>query len=83
MKIEPARSLDNPFFCLDIFGVRTLIRFEPEWNFVNGMTDMVKELCECHVDYLRTLGFLYYYRTHPKFLTSSSKGLTIIRDEEC
>ena len=44
MKIEPARSFDYPVFVYDISRARTLLRFEPEWNVLNGITDMVKEL---------------------------------------
>jgi len=44
MKIESARSFDYPIFVYDISRARTLLRFEPEWNVLNGITDMVKEL---------------------------------------
>jgi len=44
MKIEPARTFDYPIFVYDISKARTLLRFEPEWNVLNGITDMVKEL---------------------------------------
>jgi len=44
MKIEPARTFDYPIFVYDISKARTLLRFEPEWNVLNGVTDMVKEL---------------------------------------
>ncbi len=43
MKIEPARTFDYPVFVYDISRARTLLRFEPEWNVLNGITDMVKE----------------------------------------
>ncbi len=43
MKIEPARTFDYPIFVYDISRARTLLRFEPEWNVLNGITDMVKE----------------------------------------
>ncbi len=44
MKIEPARSFDYPIFVYDISRARTLLRFEPEWNVLDGITDMVKEM---------------------------------------
>jgi len=44
MKIEPARTFDYPIFVYDISKARTLLRFEPEWNVLNGIMDMVKEL---------------------------------------
>jgi len=44
MKIEPARSFDYPVFVYDISRARTLLRFEPEWNVLDGIMDMVKEL---------------------------------------
>ena len=44
MKIEPARTFDYPIFVYDISRARTLLRFEPKWNVLNGITDMVKEL---------------------------------------
>jgi UDP-glucose 4-epimerase len=44
MKIEPARGFDYPVFVYDISKARTLLRFEPEWNVLNGVTDMVKKL---------------------------------------
>ena len=44
MKIEPARTFDYPIFVYDISRARTLLRFEPEWNVLDGITDMVKEL---------------------------------------
>jgi len=43
MKIEPARTFDYPIFVYDISKARTLLRFEPEWNVLNGIIDMVKE----------------------------------------
>jgi len=43
MKIEPARSFDYPIFVYDISRARTLLRFEPEWNVLDGIADMVKE----------------------------------------
>lgn len=44
MKIEPARNFDYPIFFYDISKARTLLRFEPQWNVLNGITDMVKEV---------------------------------------
>jgi UDP-glucose 4-epimerase len=44
MKLEPARVFDYPIFVYDISRARTLLRFEPEWNVLNGITDMMKEL---------------------------------------
>ena len=44
MKIEPARVFDYSIFVYDISKARTLLRFEPEWNVLNGITDMVKEM---------------------------------------
>jgi len=44
MKIEPARTFDYPIFVYDISRARTLLRFEPEWNVLDGITDTVKEL---------------------------------------
>jgi len=44
MKIEPARTFDYPIFVYDISKARSLLRFEPELNVFNGITDMVKEL---------------------------------------
>jgi len=44
MKIEPARTFDYPIFVYDISKARTLLRFEPEWNILDGITDMAKEL---------------------------------------
>ncbi|MDH5374400.1 MAG: NAD-dependent epimerase/dehydratase family protein [Candidatus Bathyarchaeota archaeon] len=43
MKIEPARSFDYAIFVYDISRARTLLRFEPEWNVLNGIANMVKE----------------------------------------
>ena len=43
MKIEPARTFDYPIFVYDISRARTLLRFEPQWNVLNGITDVVKE----------------------------------------
>ena len=43
MKIEPARTFDYQVFVYDISRARTLLRFEPKWNVLNGITDMVKE----------------------------------------
>ena len=43
MKIEPARTFDYAIFVYDISKARTLLRFEPRWNVLNGITDMVKE----------------------------------------
>ena len=43
MKIEPARTFDYPIFVYDISKARTLLRFEPQWNVLNGITDMTKE----------------------------------------
>jgi len=43
MKIEPARTFDYQIFVYDISRARTLLRFEPEWNVLNGITDMLKE----------------------------------------
>ena len=44
MKIERARVFDYPIFVYDISKARTLLGFEPEWNVLKGITDMVKEL---------------------------------------
>ena len=44
MKIAPARTFDYPIFVYDISKARTLLRFEPKWNVLNGITDMLKEL---------------------------------------
>jgi len=44
MKIEPARVFDYPIFIYDISKATTLLRFEPKWNVLDGITDMVKEL---------------------------------------
>jgi len=44
MKIERARVFDYPIFVYDISKARTLLGFEPKWNVLNGITDMVKEL---------------------------------------
>jgi UDP-glucose 4-epimerase len=44
MKIERARVFDYPIFVYDISKARTLLDFEPKWNVLNGITDMVKEL---------------------------------------
>jgi len=43
MKIERARVFDYPIFVYDISKARTLLGFEPEWNVLDGITDMVKE----------------------------------------
>ena len=43
MKIEPARNFDYPIFVYDIAKARTLLHFEPQWNVLNGITDMTKE----------------------------------------
>jgi UDP-glucose 4-epimerase len=43
MKIEPARTFDYPIFVYDISKARTLLRFEPQWNVLNGITDVIKE----------------------------------------
>jgi len=42
MKIEPARTFDYPIFVYDISKARTLLHFEPKWNVLNGITDMIK-----------------------------------------
>jgi len=42
MKIEPARTFDYSIFVYDISKARTLLRFEPKLNVLNGITDMVK-----------------------------------------
>jgi len=44
MKIEPARTFDYSVFVYDISKARTLLRFEPEWNVIDGLMDIVKEL---------------------------------------
>ncbi|UCC58372.1 MAG: NAD-dependent epimerase/dehydratase family protein [Candidatus Bathyarchaeum sp.] len=43
MKLEPARVFDYPIFVYDISKARSLLRFEPEWNVLDGIADMVKE----------------------------------------
>lgn len=43
MKIERARVFDYPIFVYDISKARTLLGFEPEWNVLDGITEMVKE----------------------------------------
>ncbi len=43
MKIEPARVFDYPIFVYDISKAATLLHFEPKWNVLDGMTDMVKK----------------------------------------
>lgn len=43
-KIKPARSFDYPVFVYDISKVRTLLDFEPQYNVLNGIRDMVKEM---------------------------------------
>jgi len=47
MKIEPARTFDYSIFVYDISKATTLLRFEPKWNVLDGITDMVEE-CECN-----------------------------------
>ena len=44
IKIEPARTFDYSIFVYDISKARTLLRFEPAWSVLDGITDMVKEL---------------------------------------
>jgi UDP-glucose 4-epimerase len=44
MKIEPARTFDYSIFVYDILKATTLLRFEPKWSILDGITDMVKEL---------------------------------------
>jgi len=44
MKIEAARRFDFPVFVYDISRARTLLRFEPEWNVLDGIAEMVKEM---------------------------------------
>jgi len=44
MKIERARVFDYPIFVYNISKARTLLGFEPKWNVLNGITDMVKEM---------------------------------------
>jgi UDP-glucose 4-epimerase len=44
MKIERARVFDYPIFVYDISKARTLLGFEPKWNVLNGITDLVKKL---------------------------------------
>jgi UDP-glucose 4-epimerase len=43
MKIVRARMFDYPIFVYDISRARTLLGFEPQWNVLNGITDLVKE----------------------------------------
>jgi nucleoside-diphosphate-sugar epimerase len=43
-KIEPARTFDYPIFVYDISKATTLLRFEPKWSILNGITEMVKGL---------------------------------------
>lgn len=43
MKLEPARVFDYPIFVYDIAKARTLLRFEPEWNVLDGIADMVNK----------------------------------------
>jgi UDP-glucose 4-epimerase len=44
MKIERARVFDYPIFVYDISKARTLLGFEPKWNVLKGISDLVKEL---------------------------------------
>jgi UDP-glucose 4-epimerase len=44
MKIEPARVFDYSVFVYDISKARTLLHFEPKWNVLDGITNMVEEL---------------------------------------
>jgi len=44
MKIEPARVFDYSIFVYDISKARTLLHFEPKWNVLNGIGDMMKEI---------------------------------------
>jgi len=44
MKIEPARTFDYSIFVYDISKATTLLRFEPKWSVLDGITDMMKEL---------------------------------------
>lgn len=42
MKLEPARVFDYPVFVYDIAKARTLLRFKPEWNVLDGIEDMIE-----------------------------------------
>jgi UDP-glucose 4-epimerase len=44
MKIVRARMFDYPIFVYDISKAQTLLGFEPKWNVLNGITDLVKKL---------------------------------------
>lgn len=44
MQIEPARTFDYPIFLYDISKARSLLRFQPKWNVLDGIKDMVQEL---------------------------------------
>ena len=43
MKLEPARVFDYPIFVYDISKAGTLLCFEPKWNVLDGIADMVKK----------------------------------------
>lgn len=42
MEIKPARAFDFPVFVYDISKAQTLLGFEPKWNIMDGIEDIIK-----------------------------------------
>jgi len=42
MEIKPAREFDFPVFVYDISKAQTLLNFDPKWNLLEGIEDMLK-----------------------------------------
>ena len=42
MEIKPARAFDFPVFVYDISKAQTLLGFEPKWNIMDGIEDILK-----------------------------------------
>lgn len=44
MKIEPTRVFDHPISVYCVSKAATLLHFEPKWNVLDDIADLVKEL---------------------------------------
>lgn len=42
MEIKPAREFDFPVFVYDISKAQTLLKFDPKWNLLEGIEDILK-----------------------------------------
>jgi len=42
MEIKPAREFDFPVFVYDISKAQTLLKFDPKWNVLDGIEDILK-----------------------------------------